>query len=109
MQNANGDSILVVMVEIEIIHHHTKTCFRKKIWLLLFTLWVGAGFLRVEICVVFTSAAIIVIIIFVLLILIIITLLVQSLPSEEEHGPGHNSLSNVVTNLKIYLEQSLQN
>ena len=83
--------------------------FYKKIWLLLFTLWVGSGFLRVKICVIFTSAAVIVIIIFVLLILIIITLLVQSLPGEEEHSSRHNSFSDVVTNLKVNGEESLSN
>ena len=83
--------------------------FWEKIWLLLFTLWIGAGFLRVKICVIFTSATVIVIIIFVLFILIIITLLVQSLPGEEEHSPGHNSLPYVVTNLKVNCEERLRN
>ena len=76
--------------------------------LLLFTLWVSLGFLRVEVGIIFTSAAILVIIILVLVLLVVITLVIQSLTGEKEDGSGNNSLPDVVANLEVDSEEGLE-
>ena len=75
--------------------------------LLLFTLWVGLGFLGIEIRIVITSASILVIFVLILLVLVIITLLVESFTGEEQHSSRHNAFPNVVADFKINSQKSL--
>ena len=90
---------------------HTEIAQYKKLLhrsLLLFALWISLGFLGIEVGVVLASVFVVLVIIFIILVLVVVTLVIERLASEEEDGPRHDPFPDVVTDLKVDSEESLE-
>ena len=78
---------------------------QRNFWfLLLLALGVGLRLARVEVRVVVA----VVVLVLVGLLLLDVALVLQGLPGEEEHRPGHDALADVVPDLEVSGEQGLR-
>ena len=78
---------------------------QRNFWfLLLLALGVGLRLARVEVRVVVA----VLVLVLVGLLLLDVALVLQGLPGEEEHRPGHDALADVVPDLEVSGEQGLR-
>ena len=78
---------------------------QRNFWfLLLLALGVGLRLARVEVRVVVA----VLVLVLVGLLLLDVALVLQGLPGEEEHRPGHDALADVVPDLEVSSEQGLR-